>query len=103
MFFMHNQGWHCQFLEPDLKTPIHRKLTFSSSDRVREMHERFGADRKLEDKAALEYAINTGRGSIWLNLTDEQYQKLRQPALGSGASLGVRDRSETSPQSQRVR
>jgi hypothetical protein len=81
MFFMLNQGWHCQFLEPDLKTPIHRKLTFSSPDKVREMHERFGADRKLEDKAALEYAINTGRGSIWLNLTNEQYQKLRQPAL----------------------
>jgi hypothetical protein len=40
------------------------------------MHERFGADRKLEDKSALEYAINTGRGSIWLNLSDEQYAKL---------------------------
>jgi hypothetical protein len=76
MFFMLNQGWYCQFLQADLKTPLPRKLTFNSPDKIREMHERFGADRKLEDKSALEYAINTGRGSIWLSLTDEQYQKL---------------------------
>jgi len=81
MFFMLNRGWYCQFLEPDLKTPLPRKLTLNSPDKIREIHVRFGADRKLEDKSALEYAINTGRGSIWLSLTDQQYQKLRQPAL----------------------
>jgi hypothetical protein len=78
MFFMLHEGWNCQFLKPDLKTPLPRKLTFNSLDKIREMHERFGADRKLEDKAALEYAINTGRGSIWLSLTQEQYAKLKK-------------------------
>jgi hypothetical protein len=43
------------------------------------MRERFGIDRKLEDKSALEYAINMGRGSLWLNLTDEQHAELQRP------------------------
>jgi hypothetical protein len=78
MFFMLNQGWHCQFMEKDLKTPLPRELTFSAPDKIRELHERCGADRRLEDKAALDYAINMGRGSMWLELTEEQYAKLRE-------------------------
>jgi hypothetical protein len=33
---------------------------------------------KLEEKQAIEYGIESGRGSIWLNLTQEQYDKLRK-------------------------
>jgi hypothetical protein len=33
---------------------------------------------KLEDKQAIEYGIENGRGSMWLNLTPEQYQKLKR-------------------------
>jgi hypothetical protein len=42
------------------------------------MHERFGAERQLDHKQGLEYGIEKGRGSIWLNLTDEQYQTLKR-------------------------
>jgi hypothetical protein len=70
-------GWYCQFLEPDLKTSLRRKLTFASADKVRQMQQSFGADRLLEDDAAFEYAIENGRGGIWLNLTDEQYKVLK--------------------------
>ena len=78
LYFMLNNGWHCQFLEPDLKTSLPRTLTFSAPDKIREMHKRFGVDRKLEDKSALQYAINMGRGSLWLNLTDEQHAELQR-------------------------
>jgi hypothetical protein len=36
---------------------------------------------KLEDVQAIEYGISMGRGSIWLNLTNEQYQKLKKRGM----------------------
>jgi hypothetical protein len=78
MYFMLRDGWGCQFLEADLKTPLHRKLTFDDVNKVREMHTRFGVDQKLEDKSAIEFAVKMGRGSMWLNLTDDQYAKLKR-------------------------
>jgi len=77
MFFMHNNGWSCQFLESDLKTSLRRKLTFASAAKIREMFDRFSEDQKLEARQALDYAISIGRGSIWLDLTPEQYEQLR--------------------------
>ena len=78
-FFMLNNGWDVQFLEPDLKTPLPRRLTFSTPEKVRELHKRFGMDRTLENGQILEYAINMGRGSIWLMLDDDQYRTLKSP------------------------
>ena len=48
MSFMQSNGWFCQFLEEDLKTPLPRKLTFVSSDKIIELAERAGALRNLE-------------------------------------------------------
>jgi hypothetical protein len=76
MNFMLNRGWHCQFLEEDCRTPLPLRLAFVHSDKIYELHERWGADRKLEDRSALEYAINNGRGSIWLDLMEEEYRNL---------------------------
>jgi len=42
-----------------------------------EIFERWGESKMLEDRSALEYAIQMGRGSIWLILTAEQYAKLK--------------------------
>jgi hypothetical protein len=79
MYFMNvSGGWFCQFLEPDLKTSLARELTFSSPDKIREMWERFGSKKGQVDNQALEYAINQGRGSIWLSLTHDQYSKLKK-------------------------
>jgi hypothetical protein len=33
---------------------------------------------KLEDVQAIEYGIQMGLGSVWLNLTEDQYQKLKK-------------------------
>lgn len=75
---MCRRGWHCQFLEEDLKTSLPRKLTFATPDKLLEMFERWGESRLLEDRSALEYAIRMGRGSIWLILSAEQYGKLKR-------------------------
>jgi len=32
MSFMLRDGWYCQFLEADLKTPLPRKFTFATPD-----------------------------------------------------------------------
>lgn len=78
LYFMLRNGWHVSFLEPDLKTPLPLKLTFATPDKLLEIHERWGEGRLLEDRSALEYAIQMGRGSIWLILSPEQYGKLKR-------------------------
>ena len=78
MSFMLNRGWHVSFLEEDCRTSLPVHLTFAHPDKIIEIYERWGEDRKLEDKSALGYAINMGRGSVWLILSPEQYARLRK-------------------------
>jgi hypothetical protein len=33
-------GWYCQFLEPDLKTPLPRKLNFAGPEKIREIYKK---------------------------------------------------------------
>jgi hypothetical protein len=40
MYFQCRDGWHCQFLKQDLKTPLPRKLHFASADKVIALVER---------------------------------------------------------------
>ncbi len=76
MFFQLRKGWHCQFLEEDLKTALPRKITFGSEQKIREMAERGGPTLNLESLNALAHGIEIGRGGIWLEPTEEQYRKL---------------------------
>jgi hypothetical protein len=78
MHFMLRDGWRCQFLEADLKTPLPRRLTFQDSAKVIQMAEMGGAFKMLEDRPDLDIGIKIGRGSVWLHLTLEQYAKLRR-------------------------
>ncbi len=71
-------GWFCQFLEEDLKTSLPRKVRLDDPAKIIEMAEKGGAAMRLEDRQALEYGIAQGRGSVWLSLTPEQYQKLKR-------------------------
>jgi hypothetical protein len=77
MSFMLADGWYCQFLEEDLKTPLPRKLTLADPAKVVEMAERGGYSMHLEGRQALDRAIEVGRGGVWLELTEEQYAKLK--------------------------
>lgn len=77
MTFMLRDGWRCQFLEEDLKTPLPKKLTFADAEKLFELAERGGCPMDdLEGRQAMEHGIEIGRGGMWLNLTPEQYAKL---------------------------
>jgi hypothetical protein len=76
MSFMLRDGWHCQFLEEDLKTSLRRKLNFKDQRKIIVMANRFGLGRDLESRQAIEHAISNGRGGVWLELSEAQYAKL---------------------------
>jgi hypothetical protein len=76
MSFQSRYGWHCQFLEQDLKTPLPRKLHFKSAEKVIELVARGGGQGNLESKQMLDQAIEMGRGGVFLSLTPEQYAEL---------------------------
>lgn len=75
--FQLRNGWHCQFLEPDLKTSLPRKLHFTSSDKVIELIERAGGFTDQDSRSMVNHAIEMGRGGIFLDLTPDQYEKLK--------------------------
>jgi hypothetical protein len=68
MTFMNRAGWYCQFLESDLRTSLHRTLTFATPGKIIEVAERGGGLKDLADRQALEVGIAKGRGGIYLEL-----------------------------------
>lgn len=76
--FQDRHCWQCQFLEADLKTPLPKRLHFTSSDKVVELVERGGGITDQESRLMLEQGISMGRGGVFLRLTDEQYATLRK-------------------------
>lgn len=48
MTFQRRYGWHCQFLEKDLQTPLPKKLRFISPDKIIELVERGGGFKDQE-------------------------------------------------------
>jgi hypothetical protein len=60
-----------------LKTSLPRKLLFASSDKVVELVERGGGITDQECRLMLDQAIVKGRGGIFLELTVDQYAKLK--------------------------
>lgn len=78
MSFMAREAWFCHFLEEDLKTPLPKKLALANSDKIFELARRGGAQMDLEAQQAIHHALQTGRGGVWLYLTEDQYQKLKK-------------------------
>jgi hypothetical protein len=83
MNFMDRNGWHVSFLEADCRTALPVKLTFATEDKIRDLHRRLGS-HLLEDRQGLEHGLSIGRGSAWLTLTAEQYQRLKSRS-GNGS------------------
>ena len=77
-YFMHNKGWQCQFLKEDLMTSAAKPITFDDPSTIVTMAERGHALKDLASRQALDFALNMGRGSVWLYLDDDQYAKLRE-------------------------
>ncbi|HUZ94888.1 MAG TPA: hypothetical protein VMU57_08245 [Edaphobacter sp.] len=78
LFFQLRNGWQCQFLEPDLKTSLPRKPVLTHSETLIGLVERGGGLPDLASRQALDQAIAKGRGGVFLNLPQEQYERLRQ-------------------------
>ena len=78
LFFQFRNGWQCQFLEPDLKTSLPRKPVLADSETLIGLVERGGGLPDLASRQALDQAIAKGRGGVFLELTREQYERLRQ-------------------------
>ena len=78
MYFQYRDGWQCQFLETDLKTSLPRKLHFTSPEKVIKLVERGGGITDQESRLMLDQAMMAGRGGVFLNLTAEQYAKLKR-------------------------
>lgn len=79
MYYMYRTNWMCQFLEEDLKTPLPRRFYFRSPAKIRAIVEKVGNFADLQDRQALDYGLETGRGGVWLQLTEEQYKRLKVP------------------------
>jgi hypothetical protein len=79
MSFVLRSGWFVSFLEPDLKTALPRTFDFADAEKVRDLACRGGAAGTPEAKQTLEKAIESGRGGLYLNLTEDQYRNLATP------------------------
>lgn len=76
--FQDRHGWQCQFLEADLKTPLPKRLRFTSPDKIIELVDRGGGLPDQESRLTLNQAISMGRGGVFLSLTEQQYAKLKR-------------------------
>ena len=77
MSFVYDKGgWRCQFLGEGSKTPLPKQLIFQDPDKIMELAKRGGAAMNLEGRQAIENALRSGRGGVYLNLTGEQYARL---------------------------
>ena len=79
MRFELRRYWHVTFLEPGLETELPRKLNFKSPGKILELARRGEAWGNLENRQALERAIEAGQGGCYLRLTPDQYARLRRP------------------------
>jgi hypothetical protein len=78
MHFMLYEGWYCQFLEADLKTSLPKKLTIRNQQKLLQMAERGMPNMTNEERERMQRDIANGRGGIWLDLSEEQYLKLKR-------------------------
>ena len=78
--FSFRQGWFCEFLEEDRKTRLPRTVMLPDERKLFELVKRGGFTLNISGRREIEDAIRKKRGGVWLELTPEQYAKLRQPA-----------------------
>lgn len=85
MSFVRNaNAWHCRFHQGDLaKTPLSRQFVFSSAEKIHEAGRRGNGLVDMDSRDALDEAITTGRGGVWLYLTEDQYSAVVLPKPSS--------------------
>ena len=74
-----NGCWFVVFWNKDrMRTPLSRKARFNADETMVEFIRRAGGCKTLEDRNILEMMMKRKSGEIALELTDEQYAKLRE-------------------------
>jgi hypothetical protein len=74
MNFEDCHGWTCHFIESDCRTPVVRYIDFPSFVALRA----FDLRCNPEDVTDFDHCIRAwGKGSAWVNLTNEQYSKMK--------------------------
>jgi hypothetical protein len=74
--FQKRDHWDVWFMQPDLRTSLWLRLTFDNEDKIRQMAERGGGLPNLESRSMVDHGLEIGRGGVWLELPEDQYQKL---------------------------
>ncbi len=70
------ERWLCDFYESSGTAKVRKTLAYRSSDKVVSLAIRGGAFMKRNNRSRLYQGIEVGHGSILLNLTSDQYNKL---------------------------
>jgi hypothetical protein len=79
MSFRYWNAWDVIFFDTDrMRTALPRRARFNSDEALIEFAQRAGGIKMSEDRQILDMMIQRKTGEITLNLTDEQYTKLRR-------------------------
>jgi hypothetical protein len=79
MSFRYWNAWNVIFFDTDrMRTTLPRRARFNSDEALIEFAQRAGGIKMSEDRQILAMMIQRKTGEITLNLTDEQYTKLRR-------------------------
>jgi hypothetical protein len=76
MLFALGKDWRVSFLSNDLTSPL-KTLTFADREEIRDLAQRGQALGTSEARALFDYSLGSGGGGLYLQLTPEQYSKLR--------------------------
>jgi hypothetical protein len=77
MYYVRREVWVCTFTEEDLETRLPYEARFLDPEKIRAIVEKVGNFANLQDRQALDYGLKIGRGGAWLQLTQEQYDRLK--------------------------
>jgi hypothetical protein len=79
MLFALHENWKVSFLEADLMVSPLKRLIFADPEEIRDLARLGQALATAEARVLFDYSIGRGNGGLYLQLTTEQYSKLREP------------------------
>ena len=77
-FWRHSRGWCYRFMGEGI-VPLGPIRRTSDPHKIRDLAERGGGLDKAQERWTFDSAIQKGQGSLYLDLTDDQYEALTKP------------------------
>lgn len=69
--------WEVEFLDPKNWMTVGRKRRFNHADTIRDLVSRTPTRMNLAARQAFDFALQSGQGQVKIELTGEQYAKLK--------------------------